>query len=368
MKDRSPALDEWVPRRSGRLALAIFSGFFAAVAGASAEDSGLPAALGWRAGPPILAVDAARLPESPDNPWLAVKDPSVVRHGDRWHLFCTLRKRDGGDGKPPGYIRIGHLSFADWSEARSATWSVLDLGSLDYHGAPQVFFFEPSRTWYLVYQLADSARGIAYGPCFSTTTTLEDPKSWSLPQPFYAEKPSNLKGWIDFWVIGDAEKAHLFFTSNNGKLWRAETALARFPRGFGTPELALEGDFFEASHTYRLRNGAGYLTLIEAQGESGGRGRRYFQAYTADRLEGPWRAWLGSGRTPFAGGANVVFEGEAWTDSISHGELIRSGIDQRLEIDPGKLTFLYQGLRDDQWSKGYGKLPWRLGLLEAAGP
>ena len=26
--------------------------------------------------------------------WVSVKDPSVVRYGDRWHLFCTVRGAD----------------------------------------------------------------------------------------------------------------------------------------------------------------------------------------------------------------------------------------------------------------------------------
>lgn len=316
----------------------------------------------WRSSEPLLAVNPERLPPSSDNPWHAVKDPSVIRYQDRWHLFCTLRKLKGGDGKPPGYIRIGHLSFADWQGANDAQWHLLDL-SLGYHGAPQVFYFTPHRKWYLIYQLEDSTRDIAFGPCYSTTDDINEPTSWSLPTPLYSKKPDNLKGWLDFWVICDQEKAHLFFTSLDGRMWRAETNVADFPSGFGEPEVVLQGDIFEASHTYRVKGLDKYLTLVEAQGRSGGKGRRYYKAYVADSLAGEWSALAATGDKPFAGGVNVELPESKWTDSFSHGELIRSGYDERLEIDPGNLQFLFQGLADEYWSGGYGRLGWRLGLL-----
>ncbi len=69
---------------------------------------------------------------------------------------------------------------------------------------------------------------------------------------------------------------------------------------------------------------------------------------------------------PFA--APINCRGEiGWTTSISHGELIRSGIDERLEVDPAKLQFLYQGVSDsDREGRAYGKILWKLGLLKAA--
>ena len=53
----------------------------------------------WRVGDPLLSVDPKRLPPSAEHPWVAVKDPSIVRYADRWHLFCTLRKQKEGEGR-----------------------------------------------------------------------------------------------------------------------------------------------------------------------------------------------------------------------------------------------------------------------------
>ncbi len=40
-------------------------------------------------------------------------------------------------------------------------------------------------------------------------------------------------GWIDFWTICDTANCCLFFSDDNGHLYRAQTTLANFPNGFG---------------------------------------------------------------------------------------------------------------------------------------
>ncbi len=143
------------------------------------------------------------------------------------------------------------------------------------------FFFSPHKKRYLVYQLKDKSRGIPYGPCYSTTENIANPTSWTKPAPFYKRKPYDRPAGIDFWIIRDDERAQLFFTSLDGRMWRAATKLSDFPSRFKEPKVVLRGDVFEASHTYRLRGLDKYLTLIEAEGKSGGRGHRYYKAYIA---------------------------------------------------------------------------------------
>src|SRR6185295_1640948 len=99
------------------------------------------------------------------------------------------------------------------------------------------------------------------------------------------------------------------------------------------------------NHTYKMSRSGRYLTIIEAQGQSAGRGHRYYKAYVADQLSGPWTPATTHPRDVFAAAENTTF-GKRWTDSISHGELLRSGTDERLEIDESNITFLVQGLPD----------------------
>ncbi|MFV1966474.1 MAG: non-reducing end alpha-L-arabinofuranosidase family hydrolase [Pirellulaceae bacterium] len=284
----------------------------------------------------------------------SIKDPSIVRYEGRWHLFCTIR------GKERSHAVV-YLSFEEWNEAGSAKRHLLPMHD-GYYCAPQVFYFSPHARWYMICQAAGDEWEPKYQPAFATSNNVADPNSWSKLRPLYEKKPDNVRAWIDFWVICDAANAHLFFTSLNGRMWRSATTLADFPHGWSKPVEALRGDVFEASHTYRLEGSGEYLTLIEAQG---GHGWRYYKAYVADRLEGPWKPFAATKDRAFASMRNVEHPVERWTDSISHGELLRSGYDERLDVDPRQLRLLFQGVLDrDRRGKSYGQIPWRLGILE----
>ncbi|WP_436715663.1 non-reducing end alpha-L-arabinofuranosidase family hydrolase [Roseiconus lacunae] len=309
----------------------------------------------WKVGPPILSVSQERLPNS-EAPWVAVKDPSVVRFDGKWHLFCTLRNQKTGKGR----IRIGYCNFGKWSEANQADWHLLDL-TMDYHGAPQIFFFEPDQRWYLIYQAADESRGLKYGPCYSYTATIDDPTSWSKPEPLYVV-PEGKKAGLDYWVICDQTHAHLLFTSLDGRIWHSQTALNRFPQGdWTTQQVVLEADLFEASHTYKMLGQDQFLTLVEAQD---GR-RRYFKFFTAIHPAGPWRPLAATRGNPAVSVNNVVNQDQSWATSYSHGEILRSGYNQHLEIDPKSVQLIFQGANDQEYQRGqYGDITWQLGLLQ----
>ncbi|MDA8745452.1 non-reducing end alpha-L-arabinofuranosidase family hydrolase [Rubripirellula amarantea] len=313
----------------------------------------------WTVTRPFLSVNAQRLPPSEDHPWLAIKDPSIVRHDGRWHLFCTLRKQIEGDGR----IRIGYLSFEDWDDAVDADWSVLNL-TMGYHGAPQIFFFEPHQTWYLVYQAEDATRELKYGPCYSTNPDITNPAGWTLPEPLYVVKEGARAG-LDYWVICDDANAYLFFTTLDGHMWRSRTAIDRFPSGPWTdPTVALKADLFEASHTYSLHGRNQFLTVVEAQGDQ----RRYFKGFLADSLDGPWKPLAATPKHPLVSPKNVVNQSDSWSTSYSHGEFIRMGINEHLEVDPKGLELLFQGANDQEYRQpNYGQIRWRLGRLMLQG-
>jgi len=302
----------------------------------------------WRATGPLIDVGPGR---NAADPHVSIKDPTFVRHEGRWQLFATARMKSGK-------VDIEHLSFADWKEANQAERHLLGLHD-QYYCAPQVFYFTPHKKWYLVYQLAEKTRQPPFGPCFSTSDDVGDPRSWSPPRPMVTNAPAKPK-WLDFWVICDDTKAHLFYTSLDGNMWRRETRKSEFPYGWSEQQSAIRGDVFEASHTYKLKGRGQYLTVIEAQGA----GRRYYKAYLADRLEGPWKGLADTLAKPFAAHGNTRQDPE-WTTSISHGELVRTGVDETMEVDPARLQFLFQGASDAEYrGTGYGGIPWRLGLLE----
>ena len=197
---------------------------------------------------------------------------------------------------------------------------------------------------------------------YSTTTDIAEPSSWTQARPILdaGENDPRKVGGLDYWIICDDQRAYLFLTSLNGKMWRLWTHLEDFPRGFDHCELALEAKIFEASHTYKLKGMDKYLTVIEENG------RRYYKAYVADRLDGEWVPVADTAERPFAGWKNIrpAPGVEPWTDNISHGELIRDGYDQKLIVDPDNLQFIFQGMWGKHKSgKNYGQFQWRIGML-----
>jgi hypothetical protein len=307
----------------------------------------------WRASEPLIQAQ-----DRDGDHYLSIKDPSVVRYGGRWHVFCTIR------GQRRSH-QVEYLSFVDWSQANRAQRETLRISDA-YFCAPQVFYFAPQRKWYLIYQAVDKSRTPALQPAFSTTTDIGKPGSWSKPTLLIRDAAKGIKGWIDFWVVCDQRRAHLFFTTLNGEMWRADTSLAEFPDRWSQPRVVLKDDIYEASHTYSLKGRNKFLTVVEAQ--SPREGRRYYKAYLADRLDGEWTPLAARAENAFAAPENVKFPSARWTDSFSHGELIRDGYDQRLVVNPDKLEFLFQGVLDqDRKGKPYGEIPWRLGILKALG-
>lgn len=323
--------------------------------GASQAQAGADSGFHWRSSGPLVAPAAEG-----EHAYSGLKDSSVVYFNGAYHVFMTTAAPDGWN--------LAYTRFTDWSEAPKAKLVSLKQSGIGpgYRAAPQVFYFAPQKLWYLVYQGGP--------PFYSTTANIEDPLSWSAPKPFFSEPPAAVKNaageasWLDFWVICDDANCYLFNTNDNGDLFRSQTPIGRFPEGFADTKIALTGrrdDVFEAGMHYKIAGTNTYLTAIEAIGPQG----RYFRAWTSDRLDGQWRPLADSAAKSFAGADNVKFDGPAWSEGVSHGELVRAGYDQTLTIDPCKpLRFLYQGLAAHPDGTDYINLPYRLALLTATGP
>ena len=221
-----------------------------------------------------------------------------------------------------------------------------------------MFYFRPHKRWYLIFQ--------SQQPQYSTTDDLSKPETWTKPQDFFASKPASApRLWIDYWMICDDTHAYLFFTGDDGRLYRSRTKLEGFPQGMSDPEVVIQETretLFEGSMTYRIKGTDKYLTLVEGLGPS-----RFYRGYISDRLDGQWTPIpeLDTYLKPFAGINNVSFADgvEPWTKDISHGELIRDGYDETLTINPKNLQLLFQG-RDPASNGPYHALPYQLGLLK----
>jgi hypothetical protein len=128
--------------------------------------------------------------------------------------------------------------------------------------------------------------------------------------------------------------------------------VANFPTGWSSPSVALS-DTFEGTNVYKsLADGKYYLTVEDLKDG------RYYELWTSSSAGGPWTqvaekwAWRG----------NLVYNADQWTTNVSHGEIIRAGTNQKLEInDINRVDFLIQGTTN--LSGDYQKIPWDLGVI-----
>ena len=276
----------------------------------------------------------------------AVKDPTIVFFENNWHLFYTAR---GQNRYHLGYVAAPTLESLN--KAPHIQLKQLRGQSDPYAAAPQVFFFKPQKTWYLIYQ----TRGSNYQPVYSATKTIAKPESWIPPEPLI--KKDEKAKWIDFWIICDDTSAYFFYTRSHRDVYVQTTSLKDFPKGWSNPRKVFSG-IHEAVHIYKVRDKPEYHMIYELNIK----GERSFGLASAETLPGPWKKITDR----YAAGPQLKYPPNAkvWTEEVSHGELIRTGCDQHLEYNPQNTQFLIQGLLKRDHQGPYPQRPWKLGIIK----
>ncbi len=299
----------------------------------SAASCDLKAPLKWTSTAPLI---------SPKNAgWVSIKDPSVVKYNDKFYVYASY--------VDTGYKSM-YTSFGDWGSAQQAAHVSMNGSRVGNTVAPQVFYFKPHKKWYLIAQWPGS---------YATTDDIANP-NWSAKQKLLQGEPSNA---LDFWVICNDTHCYLYFSRDDGVLYVSKTTIANFPN-FSGYSIVMEDHrgngsnyLFEASNVYKLDGQNKYLLMVEAYMS----GPRLFRSWTSTSLDGPWTPLADTETNPFAGNNNVEWPTGKWANGISHGELIRSGYDEKLTIDPCNIQFLYQG--ESGSGATYDTIPYKLGLL-----
>jgi len=362
------------------LVIALMS--FAVFAASCQEEKGLFPYKKWTVSKPVFKAGPKGTFDD-----CAVKDPTIVFYNGKYHVFYT--------GKPLKETRdsISRLSKCSSIAGYVCSPTLEGLNSAKRYNfseiagipviAPQVFYFEPQKLWYLIAQTSAEGRPDLM-PIYQTNPDIENIHGWSKPKIIKTKK-SNDGFWIDFWVICDDTKAHLFYTDHEGSMFRFECPIEEFPDGYATEKeetvLTERGEsekgrwrLHEGSHIYYVKKEKKYLALLEAIYPHPTRKNywdsrcRFMFAMIADKLEGPWKR-VEAGSNEFMGNPAHLYNedgSKSIYDQVSHPELIRSGYDQRLEIEDFNLQLLFQAFDAEGMGTDYDYnfLPWELAVMK----
>jgi hypothetical protein len=301
----------------------------------------LPTTFQWSSTGPLAN------PQSPaGHNFVSLKDFTAVHWNNEYVVYATVY-----DSAVSAWNMV-NFNFPDWPSA--ATASQFYMQNSPTHGgvAPQLFFFTPKNEWILVYQ---------WGATFSTSSDPSKPQMWSTGKSLLTGGPS---AGIDYSVICDSQKCYLFFAGDNGNIYQSSMPIGQFPSAFnGYTTLLTDStnNLFESPRVYSIigSNPTQYLLIVEAIGAGG----RYFRSFTSTNLASGWTPLAATEQHPFAGKANVTFQGTAWTNDISHGDMVRNDPSETMPIDPCNMQFLYQGFDKTMPASNYNLIPYRPALI-----
>jgi len=266
---------------------------------------------------------------------IAVKDPTIVYSGGRYHMFYT--------GRDNNSWRMGYASATTLEGLNNSSHTYMsNLASVtgNYFCAPQVFYHTSKGQWYLIFQ-----SGVG-GATYSTNSNVGNPSGWSTPRSM------GFSGGIDFTCIREGNTMYLFYApaDDSRTILRRSTSVANFPTGWSSATVVATNTF-EGQNVYRNLADGQYYMIVEDIA-------RHFELWRASSPGGSFTKLA----EEWAHRNDIVYEADHWTDQISHGEVIRAGTNEYMEVtDLNNCTMIFQGVVDGNYGS-YWQIPYDIGV------
>lgn len=140
---------------------------------------------------------------------------------------------------------------------------------------------------------------------------------------------------IDFRVVSDGkDSVYCFYSAQDGSRTtkRRSTSINNFPYGWKYYDVVAT-ETFEAVHVYKNKTNNKYYMIVDDI-------QRHFELWAANHPEGKFTK-IAEKR---ASKDRLILQDNPWTDQVSHGEIIRLGVDEKMEIeDINTCQILIQG-------------------------
>lgn len=316
---------------------------------------------------------------------MAVKDPSIVKYNGKYHLFYTSKTADTIDGELKYKTGTGYTSAETLEGLNSSKRYNIETIVDGNVVAPQIFYFEPHKVWYLIAHTWVNGNHGDLEPIYMTNPDIEYVLGWSKMRVMDTHKRKK-EFWIDFWVIANDKDIYMFYANQKGSLMYMKSPISEFPNGFRKSKSkialtqtgvkdSLNWKMFEAAHVFYAQKDKKYIALCEGaylhpvnSWEVDARSRFIF-AMTADSLDGEWTRLEVEKNIFFADAKDIYNEdgSKSANSLVSHPELIRDGNNQKMEIESiDDIKILYQSFDASNIpaTYNYNELPWNLSLMQ----
>lgn len=260
-----------------------------------------------------------------------IGEPSLVKHNNEYHLFYSSESNSSSTEQ----MGIFYTSATSIDQLNTSSRFPLFKNGIR---SPQVFYFTPKKRWYL---FADSK--IDNSAVFASNSSIKNTEGWTELRKLELATEIGKS-----YVIADSTDVYLFYSTPEDKLLYRKTEIENFPEGLSDSKeykTVLLGSYNnnclsdDIPNIYYSLKDEKYIALMECKKATKNSGTE-IKSFTADSLNGQWTMTsiidIKKDNIYNADGSKANIH------TIKNPEILRSGVNQFMEINGDASKIIYQ--------------------------